>query len=487
MKKKVILIQPKIGYLDEVKRNPSIPLALLCVATNIYNDYEVEIFDQRLHPKWEEGLSRLLKDNPLCVGITSMTGRQLYYALEISKWIKSKSNCPIVWGGIHPTIDPQTVLENENIDIVVRGEGEETFYELVNCLAQGKDIQSIPSISFRNNQGEMVHNPRRPSINLNTLPEIPYHLVDLERYVGRYKERRSLYLQLSRGCPFSCAYCYNSVFNRSQWRSLTVEKALERISYLYHNYNIRYFDFIDDNLFTNPQRMNDIADKVIKNKWNIIWKGTLEIPSSKTMSDQFFKKMAEAGLERLEIGAESGSNRILKFINKHQTIEDVFELNKRLANFSFTPGYNFMIGLPTETSGDIKLTLKGVMKLLDNNPDAEINGVYCFTPYPGTFLYDCLGKFGFIPPSSLEEWSEFSGDQIKTPWLSLKQKKRLSYIQFASYFLNSKASNLLDVKKFIRILSRFYEPIARARFRLNFFGLMFEYWFLSLYKKLIAK
>ncbi|MAH03441.1 hypothetical protein CMI39_01500 [Candidatus Pacearchaeota archaeon] len=480
----VILIQPKVGYLDSVKTNYAIPLALLYVASMINKDYEVIIFDQRIHTDWEKEIDKLLEKNPICIGLTSMTGEQLYYALDISKRIKSKGNYPVVWGGIHPTLDSHNVLKNKNVDIVVRGEGEETFKELINNLEKNKSLKSVKGISFKDN-GKIINNPERGFIDLNTLPEIPYNLIDLEKYTGKYKGRRSLHVQLSRGCPFSCTYCYNSIFNKSRWRTLSAENAFKVISVLYHKHNIRYFDFLDDNLFVNLDRMEKIADNIIINKMDIIWKGTLEIPSSKRMNEKYFRKMSKAGLERLEIGVESGSNRILKLVNKPQKIEDVFELNKKISKFNITPGYNFVVGFPTETKEDVKLTLNSALKLLKENPNAEINGVYCYTPYPGTPLYNNLGKFGFIPPKSIEGWIEYSGDKIKTPWVDSKEKKRLSNIQFASYFLNQKGSNLLDVKKTIKILSKLYEPIARARFKFNFFNLMIEHKFLSFYKKLI--
>ncbi len=486
MKRTIILIQPKIGYLDTVKKNFASPLALLFVASNIYKEYNIEIFDQRLHSDWKTPLGKLLDKNPLCVGITSMTGKQLFYALELTKWIKRKGNFPIVWGGVHPTIDPYNVLKEETIDFVVRGEGEETFKELVNALDKKKPLKNILGISYKNKQGKIIQNPERPFIDMNSIQELPYHLVDLEKYVGRYKGRRSIHLQLSRGCPFACTYCYNSKFNKSRWRTLTVENAFKVISNLYNKYNIRYFDFIDDNLFLSLDRMEKLADLFLKNKMDIIWKGTLEIPSSKKMSEAYFEKMEKAGLERLEIGVESGSNKILNFVNKKQKIEDVFELNKKISKFKITPGYNFVMGFPTETEEDLKLTLKSILKLLKENPKAEINGAYCYTPYPGTPLYNILGKYGFPYPQSIIEWSGFGGDEIKTPWLSDKEKKRLGNIQFASYFLNKKGSDLLNIKKSIQILSKLYNPIAKTRFKWNFFGWMFETKALKIYKRMVG-
>ncbi|MDP7520917.1 MAG: cobalamin-dependent protein [Candidatus Pacearchaeota archaeon] len=173
----VILIQPKVGYLDSVKTNYAIPLALLSVASMIHKDYEVIIFDQRIHSDWEKKIDRLLEKNPVCIGLTSMTGEQLYYALEISKRIKSKGNYPVIWGGIHPTLDSHNVLKNKNIDIVVRGEGEETFKELINHLEKNKNIKSIKGISFKSKEGKIISNPERGFIDLNKLPEIPYNLI----------------------------------------------------------------------------------------------------------------------------------------------------------------------------------------------------------------------------------------------------------------------------------------------------------------------
>jgi len=205
------------------------PEGLLAVATPLdVAGYKVRIIDQRLDAEWEQSLISELKTGPVCVGVTAMTGPQIDGALKASKLVKRNSNVPVVWGGIHPTLLPRQTLENENIDIVVQEEGEETFLELVNALAAHRPLDGIKGIWWKNG-GNIIENPPRPYIDLASQPLPSFHLVDLKRYTAGLNY---LPLETSRGCVFNCAFCYNTRFHHRKWRYLTPEQALYRLMFL---------------------------------------------------------------------------------------------------------------------------------------------------------------------------------------------------------------------------------------------------------------
>lgn len=178
----IVLFNPKAG--DEYPGVIRLPLALLCISSLIHKRYKIKIVDSRVEIDWEQKFRRLIQNEPLCVGITSMTGEQIHNGLFASKIIKEyNKEIPVIWGGTHPTLLPEQTLENEYVDVIVRGEGEKTFQELVDALASGSPLKDIRGISFKEDC-RIRHNKGRDYLNLNELPDLPYHLVNMECYVN---------------------------------------------------------------------------------------------------------------------------------------------------------------------------------------------------------------------------------------------------------------------------------------------------------------
>ena len=147
--KSILLIQPHVGKLDYAGLR--LPEALLAVARYpLKHGFSVRIIDQRIIQNWKKCVGDFLEDNKvLCVGLTCMTGPQIRYALEISRYIKSISSVPIVWGGIHPSLFPEQCLADSSIDYVVIGEGEETFMELALKLQAIENQADIKGIAYK--------------------------------------------------------------------------------------------------------------------------------------------------------------------------------------------------------------------------------------------------------------------------------------------------------------------------------------------------
>ena len=138
----IILCYPKTGF--DVKLFRSLPLSVLTVAAGLVEDFEVKIIDQRVENNWKGKLKKELDDSPTCVGISTMTGSQIGYGLQMSKFIRENNEgVKIVWGGPHPTLLPLQTLENELVDIVVVGEGDSVFRDISIALDQGKSLDKI--------------------------------------------------------------------------------------------------------------------------------------------------------------------------------------------------------------------------------------------------------------------------------------------------------------------------------------------------------
>jgi radical SAM superfamily enzyme YgiQ (UPF0313 family) len=446
-----------------------LPLGLLAVATPLDQaGFKVRIIDQRLEPEWERILLTELKTRPICLGVTAMTGSQLWWALKASEVVKRNSNVPVVWGGVHPSLLPQQTLENPYIDIVVQGEGEETFFELVTALSQHQPLAQVKGIWYKDG-GQIKQNPPRPFIDLNQQPPLAYHLVDLKTHMMSVSGRDALRFETSRGCPFTCAFCYNNSFNHRQWRGLTVEQTLLRMKRTMAEYGVKGFSFSDDNLFTDPERAYQILEGVVHEKLDIFWgKGDIRLDLLAQLDDDFLRLMERSGCLSLVIGVESGSQRMADLLRKEIEVVQAVLVNRRLAPYRIQPRYLFMVGAPGETAKDLAETASLMLKLVEENPKAA-TGVQIFVPYPGTELFDTAVQNGLTVPQKLEDWIPFSwiNRRLDYPWLTPDRRSLLQMLSFCGVFLAQNRSRWMFsyISPVVSAMTQLYSPIARARVR----------------------
>ena len=180
----IVLVEPKTGFLDYASKR--LPLGIMSVAGYLrHNGYNVKIIDQRVNPNWKKDLQYHVSKNPLLVGISSMTGTQIHHALKAASVIRGiDSKIPIVWGGVHPTLMALQTVEHPSVDVCVIGEGEETTLDLAKHYEQGKPIDDVLSICYQKEDGTTKITDLRPQMKLEELPEMPYDLVDFDKYAS---------------------------------------------------------------------------------------------------------------------------------------------------------------------------------------------------------------------------------------------------------------------------------------------------------------
>ncbi|MFH1317279.1 MAG: radical SAM protein [Candidatus Woesearchaeota archaeon] len=491
MKRKVIIVYPKTGKYDQLLTE--MPLSVLCAATLIYQDYDVRIIDQRVEPEWKKKLLNELKDNPICVALSSMTGHQIKYALDVSKLIKENSKVPVVWGGIHASLLPKQTIENQYIDMILIKEGEVTFKELVKALEDNKPLEEVEGIWFKKN-GKIIENKERKRVDLNELPMLPYHLIDFSKYKRKGFENRIISVITSRGCPQQCTFCYACAFYKRMWKPKSAEKVIEEIKYLIKTYNSDELFFVDDNFFVDFDREKKILKAVHEAAPNLkISLRGLRVDEISRMDDEFLRLLEKCGIKNLHIGAESGSERILKIMKKDIRADMTIKVNRKLRDYDLYPVYNFMLGIPTETEEDIYATTRLLEKLLKENPKAISIFFGIFTPYPGTEMYEMAIENGFKPPQKLEDWAnfDFEGWLKINPWITKKRRRLLEVLVLTSFFIDKKVGQHMvsndPLIRFVRFASRFYRPIAKLRFKhhISIFPieLTFQKWFFKFYNK----
>ena len=468
----VVLVNPDIGFdITKYSTKPNLPNAILCVGTALHQaGYNVKLIDQRVEKDWQQKLLEVLGTDVICVGISSMTGAQIRNGLQVARIVRSHSDRPIVWGGIHPTLLAEQTLQHTCVDIVVRGEGEETIVELVQALRRNLSLGGIRGISYKEN-GTIYQNPPRPFIDLDRQPPLAYELLEMSDYLADYQGYKAADFMTSRGCPFDCGYCYASAFHSRKWRATSVDNVLNKLKVLIDRYGVRRFWFDDDDFFVDMNRARELLEAFTQ--LNIRWESRgARVDTVLRMDDRFLELLQRSGCVRLAVGAESGSNRILKLIKKRIQREDIVAANRKLARYPLYVRYNFMLGFPTETREEVKETVALALQLKRENPQAMFSAFAMFTPYPGCELHDLAVEHGLKRPSSLEEWAGFQFHIDNTAWVPREMRGMLQMLAFATPFLNEPVET--HPPFLIKLLAKAYQPLARQRIAHGFFRFPLE-------------
>jgi len=468
MNRDVILFNPAPRSGKQVQRRVELPLSLLCPATPLdRRGYRIKIIDEFANPAWRSVFLDSLKEKPICFGVTCMTGPQILHALAGCKIVRERyPDVPIVWGGIHASLLPEQTLENPYVDIVVTGEGEDTFQELVMALETGGPLSEVPGLCYKEN-GKVRSTGVRPFVNLNEQPPLSYHLINLDHYRRRLFGIDHISFNSSRGCTFRCSFCWDPVMHKRKWRAMTPETVLDQLSRIIRDYNVRGFLFTDDHFFIDLDRAYRIVEGIVRSGLDIsISKLQIRSDLIKKLDRDFLNLMVRAGVKRVSVGVESGSQRILDLIKKDLAVETIIEANLKLIPYPIVPVYLFMMGLPTETPEDFARSVRLAIRLTDENPRA-VKTFNIYTPYPGTELYELTVQLGLREPGRLEDWARFNFRNIpdESGWISPEMKRLVRALDFPLMFLG-KGHFVTPYKKtnpLVVAMARMYYPIARYR------------------------
>jgi len=457
---------PRSGW--QAQRRVELPLSLLCPATPLERQgYRIKIIDEFANSEWKRELLEAIAQKPICFGVTSMTGPQILHALAGCKLVKEMyPDVPVIWGGIHSSLLPEQTLANPLVDIVVVGEGEATFEELVKALEAGTPLSRVTGICYKED-GKIHRTGLRAFVNLNEQPPLSYHLINMDRYRRRLFGKDHISFNSSRGCTFRCGYCWDPVMHQRKWRAMEPDTVLDQLKRIIRDYNLRGFLFTDDHFFIDMDRAYRILEGIIRADLNIsISKVQVRADTICKMGREFFELLVRAGVKRVAVGVESGSHRILDLIKKDLSVEEVIEANRKLIPYPIVPVYLFMMGLPTETHEEFGQSVRLAVQLTDENPKA-VKTFNIYTPYPGTKLYDKCVQLGLKEPQRLEDWAHFNWRNVpkESAWIGPKVKKVIERLDFPLMFVG-KGHFVTPYKKTNPIvvgLSRLYYPLARYR------------------------
>jgi radical SAM superfamily enzyme YgiQ (UPF0313 family) len=305
-----------------------------------------------------------------------------------------------IMGGPHASMAAEDCLTHiPELDLVVRGEGEETMIELCKWYERGKDLQeldSISGISFRKD-GQVKSNPARPLIkDLDGLPCPAFHLVPFEDYNFKFPvpgqgELPAVNIMSSRGCPFKCNFCATPINWGRNVRMRSPENVVDEIQELIDRYGVKVIFFFDDTFNVNKKRVEHICDLIIERKLDIFWKCDVRID---LIDKPLLTKMKQAGLFHLSFGLEAASERVRnEIIDKKVDIEDFHNLVQWCQELEVIPNVFFIYSHPTETWEEAQETIK----IIEQYGDGIEASIAILHIYPGTPLEEMARENGVLP------------------------------------------------------------------------------------------
>jgi len=372
---------------------------------------DVKFLDENNEDNFLEKFKLAVRDRDV-VGF-SVTSMQIKYTLPLIKYIKANyPKIKVIIGGIHPILFPQQNYGNLIDEII--------DYEL-------------PKNIFL------------------------YELLP-EKVKEKYRKGRA---QVVTGfnCSFKCAFCINSVRN-CRYEGVPIDKILTEIDYIVKEFNPPKIYFRDEDFFQDINKAKAIIDHIINKKYHFIWEATSRVTNFRSgrIDDELLKKMVKAHCSQLRFGIESGSQRILNYLRKGQTVEQIKFAVKQCVKYHINASCSLMIGIPTETAADREETYRLISELHSFGPEVEILGPQIYRPYPGGILYEEIKKFGMKFPNNFEDWASFYdknpiGDVFDTginyPWLSKKENKFLPFVWVVSHYGLNYSSSPNLIKKLI--------------------------------------
>jgi len=437
MKHRVVLYNPQASFF-------TMPLALLAIGSRLDPArYDVRIVDGRIERAPTAAVLSEIDDRTVLVGMTVLTGAPIRDALRVTEAVRRyRPRLPIVWGGWHPSLFPIESLTEARVDAVVIGQGEEPFAQMVERLAGGgslvgigdrekgaggqepanggqgsgasgqdpANLEGVPgtAVVCAGNDGGgpiVVRGAPQPLVDLNRLPSHNYELIPVERYFTQKRQRQLDYVS-SQGCRFRCTFCADPSVYRRGWSGLEPERIADELDSHWRRYEVRDVGFQDETFFTSAKRVAAIAEAFLRRGLRFSWMATMRADQGARLDERVLGDCRRAGLRRVMIGVEAGSQPMLEWMKKDITIDQVFDSASKCAHVGVAVLFNLIVGFPNESDESVAATLQMAMRLRSLSPNFEVS-VFYYRPYPGNPITDQLERSGVPLPHTLDDWAAF--------------------------------------------------------------------------------
>jgi len=497
MSKRVVLFQPSC-YAAGTTGLPLTPLALLHLAAALdRGGHESVIIDADADPLYA---ARLADEAARAdaVGITTMSGHQL--ANAIADATRLRADCPavpLVWGGWHPSMEPDQTAADPLVDLVVRGPGEQTLAEVL--AGSPADWPNIPGLTWRGADGQIHRTADRPFAGLDPDRQLPWSKLNMARYGGRpvagddHGENFSvsggapfMYIS-SRGCAYRCRFCQVGQVYKRRWHGIPADKVVAELAELNSRYGIAVFSFVDPEFFLNIGRVRAIVDGIIRQGLNIVWKAQVRYEHIVKLGEEWMARAYQSGCRQLEIGAETGSPEMVRLIAKDADPTLAVHAARICRRTGVIAQFNLIFGWPFERPRHVRENFQFAAGLKQANPECLLP-MYFLVPLPRTeIMADCVAA-GYQEPASLREYAERIAPfgEPTAPWIADKAALKDLVHRVIVFYLPLAFPGEVTrgtLKHVRRRLARWPDALwlwpahllARIRVALGYYGLPFEW------------
>jgi radical SAM superfamily enzyme YgiQ (UPF0313 family) len=442
----IILFHPRTAK----PKNRRFPLPILAMAAVLEGKEEYVIVDGNIEQDPGQTLDKIMRENRAeLLAVSVMPGPQMKAAFPVCRdFRKQYPRVPIVWGGYFASLYTDATLNAPYVDFAVRGQGEETFLELIAALRGNRKFLAIRGLSYKDDFGLHVHNGDRPLRSPNDFPWLPYHrLFSPEKYIlPTFLGKRTAVHHASIGCPYRCKFCGVVPLYDGRQKTESPERTAAVLAHLKREYAIDSVQFYDNNFFLNESHAQAQAEHLMP--LGLRWWSEGRIDAVLRYSDETLRALKRAGSTMIFFGAESGNDRVLESMNKRLTSGQTLELAARLRNFGIVPEFSFVFGNPEDPEGDTRDTIRFIRRIKRLNPEAEIIVQhYIPTPHPDGMYGKIEGKIEF--PRTPEEWASERWYNFtirhdpSLPWLPGPVKRQIDNFELV---INSRWPTIQDIR-----------------------------------------
>ena len=481
---RILLINPTIT----ATRHARAPLAVLSLSASLEGKFSSTIIDGNVDRDFVATAERNVSDGSVsAVGITVMGGPQLRSAIAVSKAIREKMPAvPIIWGGAFPTVCPEATLNAPYVDYGVRGQGEDTFVELLNTLAAGQKeaLGSIPGLTWRD-AGRVVHNADRKFSTASLGRMLPYEKLENPRqyFTSTYLGSRTAGYQAALGCRFRCTFCGVATMFRGKMALPTAARLEQDLRYLKDRLGMNAIQFYDHNFFDREVDMVPLLEVLAK--LELPWWCFARSDALVNLSEASWALVKKSRLRMAYIGAESPSDWLLHDIRKGTRTDQTLEAVAKCRSHGIVPELSFMVAPPQDPEGETEKTFEFIRMIKREHPATEVM-IYVYTPLPRrhnpkhgapesmtTEYRDCEGR-PVVYPQTADGWAEQQWVDYwchqDAPWVSPRLRQRI--IDFTTV-LGCRYPTIMDIRASAWGKSAL-RALASWRYRYQLYGAPWE-------------
>ncbi len=424
---RILLINPPHTAIgSRIPREHLPPLGLLAIGGPLLDDnHDVQLLDAEFGPMpVNEIVHRVLEVRPdaVLLGHSGSTSAHPTIA-EITRQIRQRApQIKIVYGGVFPTYHWRDVLEQEaQIDVIVRGEGEETTRLVMRALENGEPLQQISGIAFRK-EDVLFATPSAPAIRVLDEYRVGWELIDFADY-SYWGDKRAVVVQFPRGCPHLCNYCGQRGF-WSRWRHRDPQKFARELAWLAREHGVQVVNFADENPTSSRKMWREFLEAMIQENVGLTIVGSTRADDIVRDADilHLYKK---AGVARFLMGMESYDEATLQKIRKGGNVTTDREAIRLLRTHDILSMATWVIGFEEETTRDYR---RGLKQLLSYDPD-QLQLMYV-TPHRWTPFFRVAAKRQVIQTDQ-RKWDykhQVLSTRFVSPWRVLLWAKWIEVV-----------------------------------------------------------